>query len=370
MKTGTALKRLPSKLIKIWYPETPGSLFSPLRLILSFLSLFYRAAVFVRNRMYDLGILKETMLPCKVVSIGNITVGGTGKTPAVIMLAKMLLAKGYRPAVLSRGYGGKAKSAVNVVSDGTIILMSQAEAGDEPIMIAKSAAGVPVITGPKRAETGRYAIENLKADVLILDDGFQHRGMHRDVDIVILDRERPFGNCRLLPGGPLREPPEALQRANLILWRDSVPDGRYPRYCELGIGVFLPVLSLYLEPRDIVNAGTGEVYPLDNAKGKKVCAFAGIASPASFKRTLETLGWELAAFIEFPDHYPYTKDDISNIREQCAASSSDIIVTTEKDGVRLTDFPDFLGDVFLLRGEVQMLPTREEFERTIFERLG
>jgi tetraacyldisaccharide 4'-kinase len=369
MKTGTALKKLSNKLRTIWYSDTDASLLNPLTLILSFLSLFYRSVVNLKNRMYDRGIFKQTKLPCKVISIGNITVGGTGKTPTVIMLANSLKEKGYRPAVLSRGYGGKAKSTVNVVSDGSKILMGQIEAGDEPILIAKAAEGIPVLTGPERIRTGRFAIENLKANVLILDDAFQHRRIFRDVDIVILNRELPFGNGFLLPRGPLREPTGALNRAHFVIWRDSARDGRYPKYQEQGIGWFLPVLSVYLRPKDIIRAGTGEVYSLEFIKGKRVCAFAGIASPEAFSRTVESLGWAVTCFIDFPDHYHYTEADILYIQRRCIDSSSDVIITTEKDGIRLTDFPDFLKDVFLLRVEMEMLPSREEFEALIFERL-
>lgn len=363
------MKKLSGKLRTIWYFDTVPSVLNPLRLILLFLSLCYRSAVSSKNLMYDLGIFRQIKLPCKVISIGNMTVGGTGKTPTVIALAKSLKEKGYRPAVLSRGYGGKARSAVNVVSDGSKILMREIEAGDEPILIAKSAEGIPVLTGPERLRTGRFAIENLKANVLILDDAFQHRRIFRDVDIVILNRELPFGNGFLLPRGPLREPTAALNRAHFVIWRDSARDGCYPKYGEQGIGWFLPVLSVYLKPKDIICADTGNVYPLESVKGKKVCAFTGIAAPEAFKRTIESLGWAVTSFIDFPDHYHYTEADISYIQKRCIDSSADVIVTTEKDGVRLTDFPNFLKDVFLLRVEMEMLPSREEFEALIFERL-
>ncbi len=369
MKTGTALKKLSSKLRTIWYSDTGASLLNPLTLILSFLSLFYRSCVNLKNLMYDRGILEQTKLPCKVISIGNITVGGTGKTPTVIMLVKSLKEKGYRPAVLSRGYGGKAKCAVNVVSDGEKILMGENEAGDEPILIARAARGIPVLTGPERTRTAAFAIENLKANVLILDDAFQHRRIFRDIDIVILNRELPFGNGFLLPRGPLREPTRALTRAHFVIWRDSARNGRYPKYQEHGIGSFRPVLSVCLRPKDIIRADTEKAYPLEFMKGKKVCAFAGIASPEAFRRTVESLGWTVTSFIDFPDHYPYTEADISYIQKRCADSSADVIITTEKDGVRLTHFPAFLKDVFLLRVEMEMLPSPEEFEALIFERL-
>ena len=362
------MKKLARRLSKIWYAQTSASKLNPLILILSLLSLIYRLIVNLRNKMYDHGILKQNRLPCKVVSIGNITVGGTGKTPAVIMLARSLKERGYKPAVLSRGYGGKYKGQVNVVSDGSKILMRHIEAGDEPMLIAKAAEGIPVVTGPKRILTGRFAIDNLNADILILDDAFQHRNLFRDIDIVILNREQPFGNGFLLPRGPLRESPASLKRAHFIIWKDT-EEGRYPKYQEQGIGLFLPVLSVYLRPKDIVRGEAGEVYPLEFLKGKKVCAFAGIASPEAFKRTLESLGVVVRSFTEFPDHYLFSEADISDIRKSCTDSAAEIIMTTEKDGVRLADFPDFLEDIFLLRMEMEMFPSREEFEAPILEKL-
>ncbi|HET6461725.1 MAG TPA: tetraacyldisaccharide 4'-kinase [Syntrophales bacterium] len=369
MKIGTALKNFASRLRKIWYAETAISNLNPLTLILSLLSLLYRPVVNLRNKMYDNGILKQNKLSCRVVSIGNITVGGTGKTPTVIMLAKLLKERGYRPAVLSRGYGGRGKSAVNIVSDGSEILMGHMEAGDEPILIAKAAEGIPVLTGPKRILTGRFAIENFNADILILDDAFQHRDIFRDVDIVILNRERPFGNGFLLPRGPLRESLESLKRAHFLIWKDSTGEGRYPKYQEQCIGLYLPVLSVYLRPKDIIRGEAGEIYPLDLIKGKKVCAFAGIASPEAFNRSLESLGVIVKSFSEFPDHYRFVEADISAIRKRYIDSASEIIMTTEKDGVRLADFPDFLKDVFILRMEMEMYPSREEFEAPILEKL-
>jgi tetraacyldisaccharide 4'-kinase len=369
MKTGTALKKLAPRLREIWYIDTAVSVLNPLILVLHLLSLLYRATVSLRNLMYNSGIFKQNKLPCTVISIGNITVGGTGKTPTVIMLAKMLKEKGYRPAILSRGYGGKTKSPVNVVSDGSKILMGHSEAGDEPVLIAKSAEGIPVITGPKRALTGMFAIENLDADILILDDAFQHRSIFRDIDIVLLNREQPFGNGFLFPRGPLREPTAALNRAHFLIWKDSNRNGRYPKYQEQGIGWFLPVLSLYLKPKDIIQGETGIVYPLEFLKGKRVCAFAGIGSPEALRKTIESLDGVVVNFIDFPDHYRYTEEDISDIQRKSSDSSAEIIMTTEKDGIRLTDFPDFLKDVFLLRVEMEMLPSREEFEALIFEKL-
>jgi tetraacyldisaccharide 4'-kinase len=369
MKTGTSLKRLTSKLRKIWYSEADVSFINPVNLILFLSSWIYRAVVSVRNRMYDHGIFRQNKLPCKVISIGNITVGGTGKTPMVIMLAKLLKQRTYKPAILSRGYGGNAKAPITIVSDGVKIRVGHAEAGDEPILIAQSVEGIPVITGPERTRTGDYAVKNLGADVLILDDAFQHRSIFRDIDIVLLNREKPFGNGYLLPMGPLREPPDALNRAHFQIWKDAAIDGRFPKYCEQGIGSFFPVLSGYLRPKDILRGNTGDLLPTEHIRGKKICAFAGIGSPENFGETIASLGGTLVSFLPFPDHHLYTREDIAKIRREMSASGAESILTTEKDGIRLNDFPDFLKDVLILRVEMEMLPSQEEFAVLIIDRL-
>lgn len=369
MKTGTALKRLTRKLRKIWYAETDVSFLNPLNLILFLLSRLYHLVVSVRNRLYDLRIFTQNKLPCTVISIGNITVGGTGKTPMVIMLANLLKRRGYKPAIMSRGYGGNAKAPITIVSDGVQIRAGYAEAGDEPILIAQSVEGIPVLTGPERTRTGDFAVKNLGADILILDDAFQHRSIFRDIDIVLLNREKPFGNGYLLPMGPLREPPEALNRAHFQIWRDNAPDGRFPKYCEQGIGTFFPVLSAYLRPKDILRGNTGDLLPIEYLRGKKICAFAGIGSPENFEETIASLGGTLVSFLPFPDHYLYTLEDIAELRRVMSASDAEFIVTTEKDGIRLNDFPDFLKDVLIVRVEMEMLPSREEFVALILDKL-
>lgn len=319
--------------------------------------------------MFDLGIIKQTKLPCSVISVGNITVGGTGKTPMVITLANMLRSKGYRPAVLSRGYGGDRKTPLTVVSDGEQIITGYAQAGDEPVLIARSTPGVAVLTGPDRTQTGNYAIKELGADILILDDAFQHRHIFRDVDIVLLNREKPLGNGHLLPRGPLRESPKALNRAHILIWKDTVLNGRFPRYQEQGIGVYLPVLSAYPRAKALVQANTGEVLPVENLREKKVCGFAGIAFPEAFRQTIESIGGVVVSFLPFPDHHRYTESDLSRIERVSADSSAEIVLTTEKDAIRLTDFPDFRKHVFILRVVMEILPSPGELEKVLFRKL-
>lgn len=364
------MKKLNNTLSNIWRTGRDNSKLNPLILFLSFLSLLYRLAVSLRNRMFNLGIFKQKRLSCKVISIGNVTVGGTGKTPTVIMLANFLRSNGYRPAVLSRGYGGKAKAPVNIVSDGIHILMEPAAAGDEPVLIAKNTKGIPVITGPDRFLTGKFAINNLGADILILDDAFQHRRLYRDIDIVLMNREKPFGNGFMLPRGPLREPPEALKRADIVLWKDKTGGGGcFPQYQEQGIDKFLPVLSGYLKPKEITRGNTEDSLPLECITGKKICVFTGIGSPETFRETVESLGGKPVAFLAYPDHYRYTLKDMNDIQKIASASGAEMIVTTEKDGVRLTEFPDFLKDILILKVEMEFLPSLSIFKTVILEKL-
>lgn len=324
------------------------------------LSLVYRAGVGLRNFLYDTGVLRAHRMPCTVISVGNIMVGGTGKTPMVIMLADMLKGRGFRPAILSRGYGGERREAGRacVVSDGREVLMGPEEAGDEPVLIAQRAPDVPVIVARDRSRAGLLAVERFDADVLILDDGFQHRRLARDIDIVLLDERRPFGNGFMLPRGGLREPRTALRRADAVIMTstgaadDLLPAGLPP----------VPVFRGRRRPVDLVRGREKDPCPLAWLAGKRVCAFSGIARPDSFRRILEPLCGEVASFLPFPDHHVYTAEDVACIRKACRDGDAQILVTTEKDGTRLTRFPDLFQDVCLLRIAMEIAPSRPEFE--------
>ncbi len=358
------MKTLQERVQKIWNEERPGDSTGVIRVCLRLLSLPYRSSVAARNRLYDRGLLRQEKLPCPVVSVGNLTVGGTGKTPTVILLATMLREKGRRPAVLSRGYGGSGQARINTVSDGKRILTEWRQSGDEPVLIAGAVPGVPVLTGPRRILTGRVAVERFGADVLILDDAFQHRALFRDLDIVMLDAARPFGNGCLLPRGPLREPQEALHRAHLLIrtggtGKEAPPQGVPP----------LPIFRGLHRPRELVEAATGCALPLTELRGVKVYAFAGIGSPEAFRQSLTALGAEVVAFRAFPDHHPYTLHDLEALRRQAGESGAGRIVTTEKDGIRLADFPDFLAEISLLRIGMHITPA-EPFAELIFSRVA
>ncbi len=358
-------------LRKVWDERhlSPGlSLFSFLLMILS---LPYGIIVSVRNLLYGRGLLKSKKLPRPVISIGNLTAGGTGKTPLVMALARMLLQAGYRPAVLSRGYGRKRRAGVVIVSDGHKILIPPEEAGDEPFLMAQLLSQVPVIVGACRFRAGEWAIAALGADVLLLDDGFQHRALSRDVDIVLLDKERPVGNGRLLPGGSLREPPHALRRADVVVLTgnggsglESLPPARQ------GLLTDVPNLFQAVHKPLAVIDGHRAAQPLSFLKGRKVYAFAGIGNPQSFRSTIESLGVPLAGFAAYPDHCCYKASELAMILEKAGLLGADLILTTEKDGVRLHDFSEFLEKIFLLRVEMNLTPAAEELLKVILAKLN
>jgi len=352
------------KMIRKIWDEDPNGRNTPLLALLRLLSLPHGGMVAARNRLYDGGLLKPQKLPRPVVSVGNLTVGGTGKTPTVIFMAHLLKDHGYHSAVLSRGYGGSANAPVNVVSDGNRIRMGWREAGDEPILIAQALPRIPVLTGSRRLLTGRAAVETFGADILILDDGFQHRSLFRDIDILLLDAARPFGNGFLLPRGPLREPPDALRRADILLRTGNAENGE-----PLREAASLPSFRAIHKPQGLVAGGTQRIETVAALRGQKVFAFAGIGSPEAFRRSLTELRAEVVGFRIFPDHHPYDLSDIESLRRLAAKSGAARIVTTEKDGIRLVDSPDFLAELFLLRIAMEITPT-EPFAELIFSRIA
>lgn len=348
------MNTLVTAIQKIWYNEGSIHPLNPLPFALLCISAIYRGAVNIRNAMFDFGLMRQKKLPCPVVSIGNITVGGTGKTPTAIKIANILKAKGLRPAILSRGYKGSARSPVNIVSDGSRILMDFKEAGDEPIVMAQSTEGIPILTGHERYLTGKYAIENMSADILVLDDGFQHRSLARDIEIVLLNSRLPLGNGFPLPLGPLREPVRSLKRADIIIWTGSaaVPDNQSLPFKALTLD--FPSFYGYHKPKAIVCGDRISVYDPEYLKDRRICAFAGIGIPASFRNTLENLGADIADFIAFPDHHRYSEIDISRINGSARACNADMIVTTEKDGIKLNEFPHFIKDISVLKTEMSI----------------
>lgn len=340
---------------------------------LSFLSFLYALAVSVRVTFYRKGIYRSRSLPCRVVSVGNLTLGGTGKTPFVILLAGMILRRGYRTAVLSRGYKGKYEGPCALVSDGERILMDPTEAGDEPILLARKLKGVPVIVGRERWGAGRLAIDRFRTQVLVLDDGYQHLALKRDLNFLLLDSFSPFGNGRLFPRGELREPLGQMCRADALVLTKGGPDDNIinsgKRFMNLPEG--RPVFRVRYEPEEIIVWGEERALPPLYMKKKRVLAFSGLARPESFEKTLQGLEAEILGFEAFPDHYAYEGKDLERLREKALRVGAEAMVTTEKDMVRIKNFPP--GRMLLCALSVRHVFPGEDlarFEKFLFERLG
>ena len=288
-----------------------------------------------------------------IISVGNLTVGGNGKTPFTLFLASRMRARGLAVAIVSRGWGGTNETA-SLVSDGTNILMSPRAAGDEPVMMAKSFAG-PIAVARRRIDAVKLLLTTRgHLDALILDDGFQHLRLRRDLDLLLINAARGFGNGWVLPAGPMREPRNALSRADAIVLIDS--DGRRTPLltaADLSLPAHLPMIHASIRPRALVRADDSgrQEYPLMLA-GQRIVAVSGLADATGFHAMLADLGATLAAAFDFPDHHDYTPHDIENILS--AMHGADHLVTTEKDLVKLERFP--LADVSLyaLRLEVSM----------------
>jgi tetraacyldisaccharide 4'-kinase len=301
-----------------------------------------------------------------VVSIGNLAVGGAGKTPVAIAVARRLAARGRRVAVLSRGYGATRRDA-RVVADGAQVLLGAAEGGDEPVLVARR-LGVPVLCGPRRAELARAAVEEHRADALLLDDGFQHRALARDLDVVVLDAMNPFGNGRLLPAGPNREPRAALRRAGLV-WlsrADQAEPAARAALRALAVDATrrAPVESRHA-PVEVVDGTLARGLGVGALRGRRVLLLAGIARPAGFRRTLAGLGAELGAEAIFPDHHPFTEGELGRVLREAETARCELVVTTEKDAVRLP--PGAAADprVCAVRIEAEILRGGDELEAAL-----
>jgi tetraacyldisaccharide 4'-kinase len=321
----------------------------------------FRAAAAARGALYGAGILPATRAEVPVVSVGNLAVGGAGKTPVVLALAGRALDAGRRPAVLSRGYGA-SRTDDRVVSDGTRVLLDAAEGGDEPVLLARRLPGLRVLCGADRGALAGRAVA-LGADLLLLDDGFQHRRLVRDLDVVVLDAANPWGNGHCLPRGPNREPPSALGRAGLV-WlghADRASREALERLRELarrhtGRG---PVESRHA-PRDLADGRLERRYPLEDIAGRPVGLLTGVARPDSVRRTVEGLGARVVHESPFPDHHRFTKSDIREALDAASRAGAALLVTTEKDAVRLP--PSSAGDERLraLRIDVEILAGEAE----------
>ena len=309
---------------------------TPSRLLLPF-SWLYGAAVALRNLVFDIGLARVEKCQVPVISVGNISAGGTGKTPFVVELVSFLQKLGRKPAVLSRGYGRRSKG-FQVVSNGIQRCAEAITAGDEPALFAEKLNGVPVVVDEKRVRGARKAVELFSPDVIVLDDGFQHRSLFRDCDIVLMTAEELTMPAALLPAGYRREPLRALKRAHLIVVSKCTDLEEFRKAsADLQSRFHLPVIGLRTSMEKIREFGTRKEFDREALRGKKVVAFSGIADASSFDSTLDGLGANVLAHHRFRDHHWYTSDDLRKIGESFQAGGAEFLATTEKDMVRLGD---------------------------------
>jgi tetraacyldisaccharide 4'-kinase len=307
---------------------------------LALVSGFWAAGAALHRALYRRGALAATRLPCRVVSVGNLSVGGTGKTPTAAWLAARLQRRGNRVVLASRGYARSGRETVVTVSDGRFVHASVAQAGDEPFVLAAHAPGVPVLVGRDRALVGQRALSAHGAEILVLDDGFQHHRLARDLDLVVCDGARGFGNRWVLPRGPLREPLPALRCADAV----GVVDGPLGEQDEAAVERFAGGARRFAARRRPVGLRPlegGPLAPPEELAGARVGLLAAIASPASLRRTLESLGAEVMAERSFADHHRYRPRDLAGL-----AAQAPLWVTTEKDAVKL--LPSWTGGARIL----------------------
>jgi lipopolysaccharide heptosyltransferase II/tetraacyldisaccharide 4'-kinase len=298
------------------------------------LSAPYQVGARARRGLYQKGWLASKRLPVPVVSVGNLTVGGTGKTPVTTFLARFFQEQQRLVAILSRGYGGR-RTEVTCLSDGEHLYYQPPEMGDEAYELARSLPGVIVYTGTCRYEAGMAAWREYHPDMFILDDGFQHFQLARDLDIVLLDADRPFGNSRLLPAGPLREPVTTLRAADVLILTRYDEKHRDRLNLLRRLFPLQDVFTAVIEPASASRFPGGEEHPLKALSGLAALAFAGLARPRVFQDALTKLGVDLRGFRAFPDHHAFTPGDLSDILQEARNTGAQAIITTSKDWARL-----------------------------------
>ena len=341
----------------------------PGKALLGAASLAYGAGVMGRKALYDMKLLPRRRIGAKVICIGNLTVGGTGKTPAVLLAAETLRRRGHEVSIISRGYGRIApKKDVTVLLDGRHT--DWRLCGDEPWMIHQSlqGQGVPVLVCPDRAKAGEIAVEMYGSRVVILDDGFQHLKLHRDLDVVLVNARDPFGGRRLLPLGNLREPISALRRAHLVIitHADRITAAALAALRE-EIHAVHPGVTLLESAHTadhLLDVRTEMKHPLSYLKGKPVAAFSGLGDPLSFESQLEALGASLAQTWRYPDHHVYTATELKAVESLRGGLP---LVTTFKDFVRLPEqWREILsGDVLVLGIRLEILKGRNQWIDTL-----
>lgn len=340
-----------------------------MRILLLPISWLYGLVVGIRNILFDVGILRATAVGVPVISVGNMTAGGTGKTPLAERIVEYLLHRGYRVAVVSRGYGRRSTGVV-VVSDGKSVKADAEVGGDEPVQIARKYPGVSVVVGERRVDAAQTAVRDLNANVIVLDDGFQHRYLKRDLDIVVVDARKDLRDEPMLPAGMRREPLSGLRRADLVAlskvefgatdWTEGV------RRSFTG-----PVIAFRHAITSVHTAGDGKELAPSEYRGRAAVAFSGIGDHGNFIAGLEHEGFRIVGQQQFRDHHRYATADIRRLSALLIESAAEVVVTTEKDLARLQvagDVNDALKSLplFYVRVTVELVSGGDElFSRVL-----
>ncbi len=344
-------------------------------------SYLFSGVVQLRLWLYEKRIFRTRHLGCLVVVVGNLTVGGTGKTPVVEKFARSLAARGRKVAILSRGYKSKkvpfykrwfrqlthkGDPPPKVVSDGVKVLLDSEEAGDEPFMLASNLPGVMVFVDKNRVNAGSYAIRKYGVDTLILDDGFQYLPLKGRLNLLLVDKTNPFGNRRMLPRGILREPVKHLKRASYVFITKS--DGISDPVLEDTIRRHNPeadIIECAHRPQYLQHLDTGQKRPLSDLEGKRIGAFSAIADHFSFERFLRKFGANVLYSRRFLDHHRFTDSELKHVFAQAEKENLDFMVTTEKDAVRISkEFPKTIP-LYYLRLEIEILSGDKDFEKAV-----
>jgi tetraacyldisaccharide 4'-kinase len=297
---------------------------------------FYGAGVTLRNVFFDAGVLKSTQLSVPVISVGNLSAGGTGKTPLVELLARRLAAAGRRTAIISRGYK-RESSGTLVVSNGTVQCADASAAGDEPAQMAAKLTGTVIIVDEHRVRGAEYAIKKFGVNAIVLDDGFQHRYLKRDIDILVLPAAEIHEPGWLLPAGDRREPLGSIRRASIVAISRCESLGEFEQAkAVLQSRVNKPVIGMMTKVTAFRRASSRFSVDLAGIKGKSVLAFSGIGNPSSFERAVTSLGLQMKRHVTFADHHHYGDDDLRSLERMLAETGADVCVTTEKDVARLS----------------------------------
>ena len=348
------------------------------RFLLFFVSKAFLVVVKLRRFLYDVRLLRDSTLGIQVIAIGNLTVGGTGKTPVVEKFARELQNQGRKVAILSRGYRSKPPPLTKrlldrillrsdttpprVVSDGKSLLLDSETSGDEPYMLASNLRDVVVLVDKDRVKSGRYAIEKFACDTLLLDDGFQYWKLAgRRRDIVLIDCQAPFGNEFLLPRGTLREPPTHLLRAGTIFITKSDGKTGALRARIARLNPSAGIIECIHHPLYLEDVFTGEQVQLDYLKGRKVAAFSGIAQPESFENSLVALGAELVYSKRFADHHRFTQQEVLNAVNRSKKRQATVIITTQKDAVRFPKIDRRDLPICFMRVEIKIVTGAKDF---------